>query len=143
LARAVELRFSQQDLPGAGRSLVGLGHALLAAGLPRAARAKLEAARDALGEGQRSATTRSGKTSSETDVRCELWTGFAETDLIRLDALDAPPGEAETESEAELDQDTVTDDARDDPLQLRKRAKGEAEEAVALSNGASPTVRAG
>jgi transcriptional regulator with GAF, ATPase, and Fis domain len=142
LARSVELRFSQQDLPGAGRSLVGLGHALLAAGRPRAARAKLEAARDALGENQRSATSRSGKTSSETDVRAELWTGFAETDLARLDALDLPPGEHEGEIE-QVDSDTTTDDTRDDPLQLRKRAKGEAEEAVALSDRASPATRAG
>src|SRR5581483_11368919 len=125
LARAVELRFSQQDLPGAGRSLVALGHSLLAAGRPRAARAKLEAARDALGEGTRTEVVRSGPGSrgNEGEVRAELWTGFAETDLRRLDALDAPPGEAE--SEPELDQDTATDDARDDPLTLRKRAKGE------------------
>ena len=142
LARSVELRFSQQDLPGAGRSLVALGHSLLAAGRPRAARAKLEAARDALGENQRSATSRSGKTSSETDVRAELWTGFAETDLARLDALELPPGEHEGEVE-QVDTDTTTDDARDDPLQLRKRAKGEAEEAVALSDRASPATRAG
>src|SRR4029077_8428503 len=43
LARALELRHGQQDLTGAGRSLVALGHALLAAARPRAARAKLEA----------------------------------------------------------------------------------------------------
>jgi transcriptional regulator with GAF, ATPase, and Fis domain len=141
LARAVELRHSQQDLIGAGRALVSLGLALLAAGRPRAARAKLEAARDALGESQRATTGRSGKTASETDVRAELWTGFAETDLVRLDALDAPAGERD--HEPDLDQDTITDDARDDPLALKKRAKGEADEAVSLAEKAGPSVRAG
>jgi len=140
LSRAVEVRVSLQDLPGAGRSLVALGHALLATGSPRAARAKLEAARDALGEGNRQPTATSGRSAaSENEVRCELWTGFAETDLVRLDALDSPET---TDAEPALDQDTTTDDARDDPVQLRKRARGEADEAVALSERANPATRA-
>jgi transcriptional regulator with GAF, ATPase, and Fis domain/tetratricopeptide (TPR) repeat protein len=135
LSRAVELRHQQHDMAGAGRALVTLGQLLLAAARPRAARAKLEAARDALGE------PRGVEAADQTAVRAELWRGFAETDLVRLDAFDLPPGEAVVEPE--LDQDTATDDSREDPVQLRKRARGEAEEAASLADRAgSPALRA-
>jgi transcriptional regulator with GAF, ATPase, and Fis domain/tetratricopeptide (TPR) repeat protein len=139
--RAVELRYQLKDLPGAGRALVAHGHVLLAEGKPRRARAKLEAARDALGE--EGGPTGSAPVDLQTllRVRAELWRGFAETDLVRLEARDGD-GSA-LDLEGAIDADTATDDAREDPLQLRKRARSEAEEAVSLAARSQATsVRA-
>ncbi|MBX3466940.1 MAG: sigma 54-interacting transcriptional regulator [Planctomycetes bacterium] len=124
LARAAELRAHTGDLLGAGKALLATGLALLEAGRPRAARRKLEAARDGVGE------------HGPVDLRAELWRAFAETDLAVLDAYvheDAPhlrvdpePTDAELATEAGLAE-----------RQLARRAREEADEAVALCRQSS------
>ena len=120
LGRAAELRAHQRDLVGAARALLETGLLLLEAGRPRLARRKLEAARDALGE------------RGPVELRAELWRGFAESDLLRLEAWvreDDPHLALEEEG---LDGDVTTDDATAEP-QLARRAREEADEALSLA----------
>jgi transcriptional regulator with GAF, ATPase, and Fis domain len=124
LARSAELRAHMGDLEGAGKALVAAGLVLLEAGRPRAARRKLEAARDAVGE------------RGPIDVQAALWRAFAETDLAVLDAYvheDAPHLRVEPEP---TDADLATDAALAEH-QLVRRAREQADEAVTLCRQSS------
>ena len=100
LTRAAELRAQSADMDGVGLALLASAGVLLRERRPRAARRKLEAARDAVGE------------HGPLEVRAELWRGFAETDLMVLDAFvyEEDPLCA-CEDEAGLDLDLTTDGA--------------------------------
>ncbi len=120
LARAAELRLRSGDMEGAARALVDAAWLLLFGGRPRGARRKLEAARDAIGE------------SGPIDLRAELWRGFAETDLALLEEYVHPFDPLGRVAPERLDAELTTDDALEEH-QLQKRARDEAEEALALS----------
>jgi len=125
LSRAAELRAHTGDLEGTAKALLRVAAILLEVGRPRAARRKLEAARDALGE------------QGPVDLRAELWRAFAETDLAILDAFvyeDDP--RLAIEREAGLDTDVRTDDATGEP-QLVRRAREQADEALELARQSS------
>lgn len=127
LNRAAELRMRMGDMEGAARALLDAATLLLESGRPRGARRKLEAARDAMGEG------------GPIDQRAELWRGFAETDLAMLEAYVHefdPTLRLDRES---LDNETTTDDALE-KRQLLRRAREEADEALMLARQSSSVV---
>jgi transcriptional regulator with GAF, ATPase, and Fis domain len=125
LGRAVELRAHMGDLEGTGKALLEVARTLLETGRPRAARRKLEAARDAVGE------------QGPVDLRAQLWTLFAATDLALLDAyvFEDDPHLAVVD-EARLDDDVTTDDVSGGQ-QLVRRAGDQAQEARELSQQSS------
>jgi serine/threonine-protein kinase PknK len=124
LSRAAELRAHMGDLEGAGKALLAAAATLLEAGRPRAARRKLEAARDALGE------------RGPIDLRAELWRGLADTDLAVLDAYVQDDAPHLAISREDLDAD-VTTDAQLGEQQLARRAREEADEALVLARQSS------